>query len=94
LAKKLAAVRAAGGPPRRPATCRRRSRRPGWVLEAIVRVMADRSEPMRAKDIHAAVEAALGEPVAASSIKTALIANASGRSPRLVRVAPGRYVLA
>jgi hypothetical protein len=59
------------------------------VLKAIVRVLADRGEPMRAKDIHAAVEAALGEPVAASSVKTALIANASGSSRRLVRVAPG-----
>lgn len=49
---------------------------------------------MRPKDIHAAVEAALGQPVATSSIKTALVANALGSSPRLVRVAPGRYVLA
>lgn len=49
---------------------------------------------MRAKDIRAAVEAALGEPVAASSIKTALVANASGPSRRLVRVAPGWYRLA
>jgi hypothetical protein len=64
------------------------------VLEAIVRVLADRAEPMRVKDIHAAVEATLGEPVATSSVKTALIANASGPSPRLVRVAPGRYGLA
>lgn len=64
------------------------------MLKAIVRVIADQEEPMRAKDIHAAVEATLGEPVAASSIKTALIANASGPSRRLVRVAPGRYGLA
>ena len=64
------------------------------MLKAIVRVLADQDEPMRAKDIHAAVEAAQGEPVAASSIKTALVANATGSSRRLVRVAPGRYVLA
>lgn len=49
---------------------------------------------MQAKDIHKCVEAALGEPVAASSIKSALLANSSGRSPQLVRVAPGRYALA
>jgi hypothetical protein len=89
LARKLAAVQANGEPQRQLATCRQRPRRPGWVLKAIVRVLADRGEPMRAKDIHAAVEAALGEPVAASSVKTALIANASGSSRRLVRVAPG-----
>jgi hypothetical protein len=56
--------------------------------------MADEGEPMRVKDIHAAIEAALGEPVAASSIKTALIANASGSLRHLVRVAPGLYALA
>jgi hypothetical protein len=61
---------------------------------AIVHVLADRDEPMRVKDIHTAIEAALGEPVAASSIKTALLANAKGPSQRLVRVAPGRYALA
>jgi hypothetical protein len=94
LTEKLAAVRAGGGARRQPATRRQRSRRPGWVLKAIVGVLADHGEPMRVKDIHAAVEAALGEQVATSSIKTALIANASGSSRRLVRVAAGRYVLA
>jgi hypothetical protein len=94
LAEKLAAVRADGGPRRRSATCRQRPRRPGWVLKAIVHVMADQGKPMRVKDIHAAVETTLGEPVATSSIKTALVANASGPSQRLVRVAPGWYVLA
>ncbi len=64
------------------------------MLKAIVGVLADQDEPMRPKDIHAAVEAALGQPVATSSIKTALAANASGPSRRLVRVAPGRYGLA
>jgi hypothetical protein len=49
---------------------------------------------MRAKDIHAAVEASLGEPVLWASVKAALAANVSGTSPRFVRVARGRYVLA
>ncbi len=94
LAKKLRAVRASGEPRRQAATCRQRPRRPGWVLTAVVRVLADRGEPMRAKDIHAAVEASLGAPVAWSSVKAALAANISGTSPRFVRVARGRYVLA
>jgi hypothetical protein len=34
---------------------RAQHRRRGWVVEAIVQVLADRNEPMRAKDIHAAV---------------------------------------
>ena len=49
---------------------------------------------MRVKDIHAAVEAMLGEPVATSSIKNALAGNISGESRRFVRVAKGRYALA
>jgi hypothetical protein len=93
LARKLAGVRASNAPRRRPTTRRQRSRRPGWILKAIIHVLTDRDEPMRAKDIHAAVEAALGEPVPASSIKTALVANARGPSRRLLRVAPGRYTL-
>lgn len=69
-------------------------RRRGWVVEAIVQVLSDRQEPMRAKDIHAAVEALLGEPVRWKSVKAALAANVSGASARFVRVARGRYVLA
>ncbi|MGA8355535.1 MAG: hypothetical protein WB698_15350, partial [Solirubrobacteraceae bacterium] len=57
LVKKLAAVRVSGEPRRQVVVCRQRPRRPGWVLKAVVQVLADRGEPMRAKDIHAAVEA-------------------------------------
>jgi hypothetical protein len=64
------------------------------VLKAVVQVLGDRAEPMRAKDIHAAVEALMGEPVARSSVKMALASNVSGSSRRFVRVSRGRYVLA
>lgn len=94
LAGKLAAVRTSGGPRRQAVACRQRPRRPGWVLTAVVQVLADRDEPMRARDIHAAVEASQGEPVRRSSVKAALAANVLGASPRFVRVARGRYVLA
>jgi hypothetical protein len=94
LAKKLAAVRASDGPRRRPVCRRQRSRRPGWVLKAVVQVLSDHGEPMRAKDIHAAVEALVGGPVGWSAVKQALASNVSGPSPRFVRVARGRYVLA
>ncbi len=93
LAEKLAALRASGGPQRRPVVCRQRARRPGWVLKAIVQVLTDRGEPMRAKNIHAAVEALVGEPVPRSSVKGALASDVAGSSGRLVRVARGRYVL-
>jgi hypothetical protein len=71
-----------------------RHRRAGWIVEAIVRVLADRQEPMQAKEIHAAVEALLGEPVRWASVKAALAANVADPLPRFVRVARGRYVLA
>jgi hypothetical protein len=57
-------------------------------------VLTDQDEPMRAKDVHHAVEALVGEPVAWSSVKQALCSNVSGPLPRFVRVARGRYVLA
>jgi hypothetical protein len=93
LAGKLAALRASDRPRRRPESRRQRSRRPGWVLKAVVEVLAEQGEPMRAKDIRAAVEALLGESVAWSSIKGALASNVSGSSPRFVRMARGRYML-
>jgi hypothetical protein len=94
LAEKLAALRSGMRPQRELTSCRQRPRRPGWVLNAVMQVLADRGEPMRAKDIHVAVEALVGEPVAWSSIKGALADHVSGPSPRFVRIARGRYVLA
>lgn len=93
VVKKLAAVRAESEV-RKHRSCRQRSRRPGWVVKAIVEVLADRDEPMRAKDIHAAVEVLVGESVGWSSIKQALASHVSGPAPRFVRIARGRYVLA
>lgn len=94
LAGKLAAVRASGAPLRVVPSQRRRTRRPGWVIDALVEIMGGRGEPMRAREVHAAVEGMLGEAVAWSSVKGALSSNVSGSSPRFVRVARGRYVLA
>ena len=94
LAKRLAEVRARGGAVRVPSCHRKRARRPGWVLKAVVQVLADQGGPMRVKDIHVAVEALVGEPVAWSSVKGALADHASGSSRRFVRIARGRYVLA
>lgn len=73
-------MRASSEPQRQAVARRQRPRRPGWVLKAIVQVLADREEPMRAKDIHAAVEASVGEPISWSSIKGALADHTSGPS--------------
>src|ERR1700733_3993286 len=83
LSEKLARLRRGNSGPRPAAPQRLRARRPGWVLTAVVHVLADREEPMRAKDIHRAVEVSLGEPVAWSSIRSALASGASGSSRRL-----------
>jgi hypothetical protein len=72
---------------------RQRPRRPGWVIEAIVQVLADRREPMHVSDIHAAVEALVGEPVPPPSVKGALAKNVTGSSARFIRVARRRYIL-
>jgi hypothetical protein len=92
LAEKLAAVRASGQPRRRSVSRRQRPRRPGWVLETIVQVLTGRGEPMHVKDIHAAVEALVGEPVPPSSVKGGLAKNVEGSSARSVRVGRGRYI--
>jgi hypothetical protein len=59
----------------------------------VAQVLADRAEPMRATDIHAAVEALLDETVCWGSVKNALVNNITGPSRRFVRIARGRYVL-
>ena len=70
----------------------RRHRRHDWVQEAIIRVLEQRKVPMQAREVHAAVEALLGEPVRWGSVKACLAADVAGSSPRFVRVGPGRYV--
>ena len=49
---------------------------------------------MRAVQVHAAVEARLGEAVSSTSVGWVLATYSVGASPRFVRVARGRYVLA
>ena len=94
LHEKLLAVRADGSSPREIESRRRRSRRPGWVLDAVVRVLSGQAQPMRVVQAHAAVEALLGAQVSANSVSWVLARHAGGPSPLFVRVARGRYVLA
>jgi hypothetical protein len=77
----------------------RRLKRVPWATSdrlsaAFIAALFSISARLRAKDIHAAVEALVGEPVPRSSVKGALASNVAGSSGRLVRVARGRYVLA
>lgn len=93
LAKKLAALRASDAPPRTIRSRRRRSRRPGWVLDAVCRVLADQAGPMRPVSVHAAVEAMVGETVSKDSVSWVLSSHSVGPAPLFVRVARGRYAL-
>jgi hypothetical protein len=68
-----------------------RKLRGGLVPKAVERVLADSSEPMRARDIHTKVEKILGRPVPASSVKNWLAKHAQREKPRLVRLDRGRY---
>ncbi len=94
LVKKLAHLRASDAQTRAIASRRRRARRPGWVHEAVVRVLADQGGPMRVTHVHSAVEALLGESVSADSVSWALASDVRGPAPSFVRVARGRYLLA
>jgi hypothetical protein len=59
-----------------------------------VRVLADHEGPMRRMQVHAAIEALLGESVSPDSVSWALASDARRPVPRFVRVGRGRYVLA
>ena len=68
--------------------------RQGRIIDAITKVLSEHSEPMHARDVHAAVEALLGEPVRWTSVKATLAGNLDSPAPRFVRVARGRYCAA
>jgi hypothetical protein len=69
-----------------------RHRHVGWVGEAVVRVLAEtHGQPMQAKEIHEGVEKRLRQAVSWSSVKNALADGVRGQSPRLERIAKGRY---
>jgi hypothetical protein len=65
--------------------------RQGRIIDAITQVLSDHGEPMQALEVHAEVEALLGEPVRWASVKALLASNIHGPAPRFARVARGRY---
>lgn len=71
----------------------RSGRRQGMALGTVIEVLR-RGERMTVREIHEAVEEALGSPVSVSTVKDALSAHACGDMPRLRRVRRGVYVLA
>lgn len=65
--------------------------RHGRIIDTISQLLIAERRPMQARDVHARVEALLGEPVRWSSVKATLAGNLTGPAPRFVRVARGRY---
>lgn len=84
---------AASEDPARPSMRQGRKLRNGLVPRAIQQVLADASVPMRACDIHGAVEDLLGCSVPVSSINCWLTKSIRGGHPDLVRLGRGRYRL-
>jgi hypothetical protein len=93
VAKRLARLRRSDAPPRAIKSQRQRDRRPGWVIDAVVRVLADEGEPMRSTHVRAAVEAMLGHSVSKDSVDSCLSQGARGKEPRFERVSYGIYRL-
>jgi hypothetical protein len=64
------------------------------VLETITRVLEQAERPMRACEIHEAVELLASEPLRWSSVKGILAAYSSGEHSRFRRISRGTYELA
>jgi hypothetical protein len=92
LSEKLGRLAASNAAPRPSARTDQRMRG-GLIPDAIERVLIEAAEPMRARDIHAAVEELLGQPVSVSSVKNWLAKSARGDAARLTRLGWGRYRL-
>jgi len=93
VAKKLARLRRSDAPPRAIKSQRQRDRRPGWVIDAVVRVLTDEGRAMRSTHVRAAVESLLGHTVSKDSVDSCLSKGARGKAPRFERVAYGCYRL-
>jgi hypothetical protein len=61
----------------------------GWVLAAVTEVLESSGGPMQAREIHAAAEELLGEPVAWSSVKNCLAEGIRRQPPRFERLGKG-----
>jgi hypothetical protein len=65
--------------------------RGGLVPRTIEQVLTEAPGPMRARDIHAAVEDLLNRSIPTSTVKCWLTKSTQGEQPRLVRLGRGRY---
>lgn len=87
LLPKLETLAAAGGPAPLP---RAMPKREEPMLAVVTKILAEASAPMRAVEIHAAVQLARGKAVSWSTVKDCLASNARPGG-RFIRIARGRY---
>lgn len=59
-----------------------------------MRILSEAVEPMRVRDVHAEVEALIGQTVSSSAVKNWLAGHARGDHALLVRLGRGRYLVA
>jgi hypothetical protein len=93
LSKWLKRLRASDAQPRTIRSRRKRDRRPGWVMDAVVRVLADEGGSMRSTHVHIAVERLVGFTVSKHSVSWCLSSSVRGKEPRFERVSYGCYRL-
>jgi len=91
LLPRLEKLAAEATPRRSPEPLKRRER--ALILRAVTEVLEEAVMPVRAVEVHRAVERRRDEPVAWSSVKNCLASNAKPGG-WFIRVARGRYQLA
>lgn len=68
--------------------------RRGWVSMAVTEVLTAAGGPMQVRSIHAATEELTGGTVAWSTVRSCLVENLGGKTPRFERVGRGCYRIA
>jgi len=94
LSEELAKLRASKAKPRKIKSQRKRAHRPGWVVKAVIEVMAGQVKALHVVEIHKLAEQHVGEPVSLNSVNDVLATHCSGPEALFMRVSRGRYVLA
>jgi hypothetical protein len=92
--KELVKLRASNAKPRKIKSQRKRAKRPGWVVKAVIEVMTGQTQPLHVVEIHELAEQHVGGPVSINSVNDVLATHCSGPEPLFIRVSRGRYVLA
>ena len=67
--------------------------RGGEIQKAVIATLTAASEPMRVKDVHAAVEQVLAAAISKDSVNSCLSTGARGNAPRFERTQEGWYRL-